>query len=423
MRLFTLACITFVLPALALAAEIPKGGSLLLSKNADGQVANANSERVSISSNGKRIGVTTVASNLGSGTFNGFSQVFMYQRGGELLGVSSLSTLDAPANLDCVDSKLSANGRFVAFESASTLFVPGVIGGTNQVFRRDTKTGDVVLASVTTAGTQVDVGATLLDMSRDGRFILFGSGSANVVPGAMNPIFRAYVRDLKLGTTVLASRNDDELPLSNATYNAQISGDGRYVFFASASPEIESINKIGTYVRDLKKGRTKILSRNFLGEVANAYTMFLGMSENGRFVVMQTEATNLTSLKEGGIILLDRSKGTIVPIDVTKPNLTPSYVGESAVVANDGSRVWVQVHYVGPMGATQQYDLLEVDRAAKKLWTRISLEGYDSMSGTMEMEGSANADWIAIQTDEPITDSTGFVDSNAQYDLYLLRAH
>jgi hypothetical protein len=157
--------------------------------------------------------------------------------------------------------------------------------------------------------------------------------------------------------------------------------------------------------------------------VANDDTELLGVSENGRFVVMRTKATNLTSLQEGGIVLLDRSNDVIYGINVSKPNLTVDYVGSDALVANDGSRLWVQVYYTGSMGATQQYDLLEVNRAAKKVWTRVSLEGYDPMMGFMEMDGSATAEWIAVRTDEPITDSTGVIDSNAQRDLYLLRSH
>jgi Tol biopolymer transport system component len=423
MRLSILACVSLVLPALATAADIPKGGSFLLSKNSAGSIANSESGLVSMSANGKRIGFTTLASNLGPGTSNGFEQVFAYKRSGASLGVASKSTLDAPANLDCGYSKLSANGRYVALETKSSLFVDGVISGFNQVFRRDLKTGEVVLASATSTGSQVDGHSRLFDLSADGRFVVFESHSKNVVPGVTKEISRAYVRDLELGTTILVSQNSAGVPLSNATYNPRISANGRYVFFASASPELDGINKIGTYVRDLKKGTTKTLSRNYLGEVANGPTEFLGVSENGRFVVMYTEATNLASVFEGGVVLLDRSKGVITAIKVAKPNLTADWVGDSAIVANDGSRVWVQVHYSGAIGSSHQVDLLEVNRKTKEVFTRISLEGYDPMAGRMDMEGSATAEWIAVSTDEKITDSTGFVDSNAQHDVYVLRAH
>ena len=41
----------------------------------------------------------------------------------------------------------------------------------------------------------------------------------------------------------------------------------------------------------------------------------------------------------------------------------------------------------------------------------------------MEIDGSANAEWLAVITDEKMTDSTGAIDSNNQRDLYLLRSH
>lgn len=423
MRFLTLASLTFVLPALALAAEIPKAGSLLLSKHADGTIANSPSERVAISANGKRVSNASLASNLGTGTFNGFMQVFLYKRSGNPLGVASKTVLGGSANLDCGASKLSLNGRYIAFESRSSMLVDGVIGGTTQVFRRDMETGEVVLASVKSSGAQVDEHTQVLDMSDDGRFIVFESHTNDVVAGVTTKISRAYVRDVELGTTVLASRNDADVPLTNATYNALISANGRFVFFSSASPELDGIGKVGTYVRDLKKGTTTTLSRNYLGEVANGDTMLLGVSPNARFVVMESEATNLTSLKEGGIVVLDRTNGTVKPIDVSEPNMPITGVGSVAVISNDGARLWVQVAYDGGIFFGKKVDLIEIDRAKKKRWTRISVGGQELMGGQMEIDGSATAEWLAVITDEKITDSTGTIDSNNQRDLYLLRSH
>lgn len=423
MRSFTLACISFVLPALATAADIPKAGSLLLSKGPDGSIANAYSEGVAMSGNGKRISTSTLASNLGPGTFNGFVQVFHYKRSGKSLGVASKTEAGNLANLDCGVSKLSFNGRYVAFDSKSTMAVDSLPGGTTQVFRRDVETGEVVLASVNAAGSHIAESARMLDISDDGRFVLFEAYSDTVVPGLPSMIHRAYVRDLELGTTVLASCNDADVPLSNSTYNAQISANGRFVFFSSASPELDGIGKTGTYVRDLKKGTTKTLSRNYLGDVANDDTMLLGVSSNGRFVVMESEATNLTSLKEGGLVLLDRASGTIKPIDVSVANMPVTGVGSTAIVSNDGERLWAQVAYDGGVFFGKKVDLIEFDLEKKKRWVRISIGGQELMGGEMGIDGSASAEWVAVITDEKITDSKGAIDGNNQRDLYLLRSH
>src|SRR5262245_37416394 len=51
-------------------------------------------------------------------------------------------------------SAVSADGRFVVFESDSNLLIPGDTNGTTDVFVRDLQTGSVVRASTTGAGAQ-----------------------------------------------------------------------------------------------------------------------------------------------------------------------------------------------------------------------------------------------------------------------------
>lgn len=418
------ATICFALPHLAAAAEIPKGGMVLISKNAGGAIANAPGQAIEISGNGKRIAFSTVASNLGPDTFNGFRQIVTYARDGALLGVASKNALGGIANLDCDESALSRTGRYVVFQTRSTMFVDGVAGGTTQVFRRDTTTGEVVLASVTSGGGPVEDGAEALDISDDGRFVVFSAYSTSVVPGLDAGAHRTYVRDLVKGKTILVSRNHLDVPLSDASYDAQISSNGRYVFFDSAAAELEGAPYLGSYVRDLKKGTTTLLSRRKNGEPANGSTEILGVSSNGRFVVMLTESTDLLpNLEEGGIVVLDRETKKMKPIDVSEPNLTITQIGGPAVIANDGSRLFVNVSYDGGMTFGTKSDLIEIDLATKERWTRFSLADIVPMGSPFELAGSANAEWIAVITDAKVTDSTGFGDTNDQRDAYLMRAN
>ena len=104
---------------------------------------------------------------------------------------------------------ISADGRFVAFNSEASDLVANDTNGTSDVFVRDLQLGTTTLVSVNRFGTgsgNSSSGASVI--SADGRFVAFASDAsdlvANDINGATNDVF---VRDLQLGTTTLVSIN------------------------------------------------------------------------------------------------------------------------------------------------------------------------------------------------------------------------
>ncbi len=143
---------------------------------------------------------------------------------------------------------LSADGRYVAFVSASSNLVNGDENRYSDVFVRDRQTGAVELVSVGTNGQQgnEDSGITYwgrgffsINISGDGRYVLLESAATNLAEGASNECNRfdipactlLYVHDRQTGKTEFISN----LSLSVLSHFPEISADGRWVSFMQFS--------------------------------------------------------------------------------------------------------------------------------------------------------------------------------------------
>src|SRR4051812_27799006 len=96
------------------------------------------------------------------------------------------------------DVAISATGRFVVFDSQATNLVPGDTNGFPDVFVRDRKTSTTERVSVSSIGEQgnaVSGSGYRPSISADGRFVAFGSGASNLVPGDTNGFPDVFVRD------------------------------------------------------------------------------------------------------------------------------------------------------------------------------------------------------------------------------------
>src|SRR4028119_2001197 len=109
-------------------------------------------------------------------------------------------SVDSAGNLGNSDSRrpsISADGRFVAFQSYASNLVPGDTNNTYDIFVRDRLTNTTTRVSVDSAGNQGN-GSTFTtpSISADGRFVAFSSGASNIVPGDTNSSYDIFVREL-----------------------------------------------------------------------------------------------------------------------------------------------------------------------------------------------------------------------------------
>src|SRR4028118_2038094 len=150
----------------------------------------------SISADGRFVAFSSNSSNLVPGDTTNNNDIFVRDT---LTNTTTLVSVDSAGNQanDSSDrASISADGRFVAFISSASNLVPGDTNNRNDIFVRDRLTNTTTRVSVDSAGKQQN-GSSLFNapsISADGRFVAFDSNASNLVPGDTNNTRDIFVR-------------------------------------------------------------------------------------------------------------------------------------------------------------------------------------------------------------------------------------
>jgi len=148
---------------------------------------------------------------------------------------------------------VSADGTLVAFASYASDLVPGDLNGYADVFVHDRLTGATERVSVSSSGEEANGRLTGWPsnpaISADGRYVAFESEASNLVPGDLNGYADVFVHDRLTGVTerVSVSTSGEEANgyLAGWPSNLAISADGRYVAFASQASNLVPVDTNG----------------------------------------------------------------------------------------------------------------------------------------------------------------------------------
>lgn len=211
------------------------GKTTLVSRTSDGKAAYGFLCGQSISSDGSRIVFRSDDPKLPGA--NGFDHIYLRDLDAghtTLIDRRSDGVVASGDDSDC--PSISGNGRFVAFSSFATN-LPGVTAPDPQTFRRDTQANKLALVSQNNAGEPASDGAVYGQPSADGRYVTFEGRGANL-PGGSSGYSQLYVRDLKLGRTLLLSKTADGHAGNGDSSEGSISADGRWAAFRSLAPNL-----------------------------------------------------------------------------------------------------------------------------------------------------------------------------------------
>jgi hypothetical protein len=255
----------------------------------------------SMSSDGRYLAFTTMF-GLAAADTNGVSDVYVYDRGTRTVALISQSASGGTGNSVSRNARISADGRYVVFESFANNLVAGDTNSAFDVFRRDRLTGETVRVSVTSGGGQASGSSTDPRVSDDGNLVAFASTAFDLVANDANGASDIFVRDISAGTTTRVSVStiggDADLPSTEPA----ISGDGRVVAFTSAATNLvpgDSNGVSDTFVRDLVAGTTARVSVSSTGGQADKASAGASLSRDGRFISFLSSATNLVTGASG----------------------------------------------------------------------------------------------------------------------------
>jgi hypothetical protein len=185
----------------------------------------------------------------------------------------SVSTAGLEANGHSRAPSVSANGRYVAFESTATNLVAGDTNGVSDIFVRDRDTdGDGVYdepgavattrVSLGAGGVQADGACTFAAISGDGRYVVFESPANSLVAGGNNQ-YHLYRVDRTTGAIIRVSENAAGVAGDGNSGDGALSDNGNIVAFSSGArnlgPDVGT-NPGHVFVREISTGRITRLS-------------------------------------------------------------------------------------------------------------------------------------------------------------------
>ncbi|SCF21217.1 WD40-like Beta Propeller Repeat [Micromonospora echinospora] len=298
MRIWLTMTVTAVVVVAAAPPATANGATTTrVSVSTTGDQSNDRSDDPAISADGRYVTFDSDATNLVPDDTNGVSDIFVRDRITGTTTRVSVSTTGDQANGFSRASAISADGRYVAYHSLATNLVPDDTNDEIDVFVRDRATGTTTRVSVSTNGYQANHYSELPAISADGRYITYHSLATNLVPRDTNSAYDVFVRDQIAGTTRRVSVSTAGDQGDRDSFEPAISADGRYVSYTSRAsnlvPDDANGDLTDVLVWDRTTGSTRRISVSTGGDQGNDDSFTSALSADGRYVSYASDASNL----------------------------------------------------------------------------------------------------------------------------------
>jgi len=269
-----------------------------------------------ISGDGRFVAFASDSTGLVTGGNSNFVQIFLRDRTAGTTTRISTKPNGAQATDESASPSINSDGRFVAYESDSPGLVTGDLNEWTDVFVRDRTLNTTKRVSLTNAGAEAELGGESPSISGDGRFVAFLSHE-QMVPQDTDTFRDVYVRDQVLMTTTRVSVTNAGAASNGGSGEPHISQNGRYVVFTSSATNLDgqpdTNNANDVFVRDLIGGTTQRVSRNAAGGLANGTPSGPTISGDGRFVSYESTAPDAVTDDTNGApdaFVFDRQTST-----------------------------------------------------------------------------------------------------------------
>jgi Tol biopolymer transport system component len=189
-----------------------------------------NSYRPSLSADGRHIAFVSIATNLAAGDTNSAADIFVRDAVHGTTALVSVNSEEVKGNRSHDMPSISGDGRYVAFQSDSTNLVTGDTNSNWDIFVRDTLTGTTTRASLSGYSAQGNGQSLRPSISADGRYVAYDTSSSNIMPGDTNSRQDIYVKAIP--EVAVNSVIPDHLPVG-ATTSVTVTGTN---FLPGATP-------------------------------------------------------------------------------------------------------------------------------------------------------------------------------------------
>ena len=364
--------------------HITIGTMLLISVTSDGVQGNSDSDSPSISADGRFVTFHSTASNLVSGDSNGFSDVFVHDLQTSTIERVSVAGDGTQGNGTSKNPSISSDGRFVAFWSFAGNLVSGDTNAVADIFVRDRQTAETTRISVSTGGSQGASASDYPSISADGRFVAFQSVAWNLVAEDTNNKWDAFIHDRQTGETTRVSIASDGMQGNGDSGYPSISSDGRFVVFESTANNLVTGDTNAAkdlFIHDRQTSITERVSVSGDGTQANDLCGYSNcpssVSTDGRFVAFQSRANNLVAEDTNDwtdVFVRDRQLKETTRVSVSSDGAQGNNISEHPFISSDGRLVAFQslAGNLVPGDTGSYWDIFTHDRQTGET-TRVSI--------------------------------------------------
>ncbi|MBK7642997.1 MAG: PD40 domain-containing protein [Planctomycetes bacterium] len=267
------------------------GQTQIVSVGDHGQLGDASSQWPTVSADARFVAFQSFASNLVPGDTNGLADVFVRDRLAGTTVCGSLGQGGAPADGSSRYPMISRDGRLLVFESNATNFAPGDTNGLKDIYLRDLVSGSARCLSLGVGAVPADGDSGAPTFSPDNTHVVFESLATNLVPGDTNAVQDIFVCDLASGALVRASEDANGVGADGPSYDPYLSLDGRWVIFRSRATNLvpgDTNAIMDIFVKDLQTGAVTRESMTWYGGQVRWDCYAPWITPDGRYSIFST---------------------------------------------------------------------------------------------------------------------------------------
>ncbi len=234
---------------------------------------------------------------------------------------------------------ISADGRFVAFQSVSSTIVPPDGNGAADVFVRDRTLGLTQRASGALSGPRNDADSGNAAISRDGSLVAYDSWSTRLIDADTNGVRDVFLRRTDTTAITRLSIAADGTPGNGASFAPAYADDAGDVYFLSAASNLvagDTNGKVDVFRKHLADGSIERMNLYYGSQTPADAQAPLAVSRDGKYLAFASADTNLSADHNGytDILVYPHGGNAFMPTPGSNGNsMQPSISDDGRILA------------------------------------------------------------------------------------------